>query len=264
MKKIIALSFVFLFIFSCSKVPITGRKQFKMLPESEIMSLSLTEYRKVLSNSKVLPVSDPRTAQVKRIGERISRAATTYLNANGYAKRVEGYTWEFNVIDENTLNAWCMPGGKVAFYTGILPTCLNDDGIATVMGHEIAHAIARHGNERMSQSMAIQVGSSAVSVAMNQQPELTRNILLQSVGVGSTLGMLAFSRKHELEADQLGLVFMALAGYNPSKAADFWKRMDAIGGAKPPEFLSTHPNDGRRIEEINKFLPKAMKYYKPQ
>ena len=192
---------------------------------------------------------------VQRIGRRLADAATKYLNENGAAERVEGFNWEFNVVDEPTVNAWCMPGGKVVVYTGILPVTKDETSLALVMGHEIAHAIARHGNERMSQGMAVQGAGMTLQVLASQKPSLAKDMLLQSFGIGSQLGTLAFSRSHETEADKMGLVFMAMAGYDPRGAPEFWKRMAEQGGQKPPEFMSTHPSDARRVADLEAYMP---------
>jgi predicted Zn-dependent protease len=175
---------------------------------------------------------------------------------------VEGYKWEFNLVQDDLVNAWCMPGGKVVVYTGILPYTKTEAGLAAVMGHEVAHAIARHGNERMSQQLALQMGGVALDVAMMNQPNETRALFQSAYGFGAGVGVvLPFSRKHELEADKLGLFFMAKAGYDPKEAIDFWKRMAALGGEKPPQWLSTHPSDETRVTELTRALPEAMKYY---
>lgn len=247
----------------CSSVPITGRSQLNLLPESEMMGMSLTAYQEFLSQNQVLPASDARSAQVRRIGDRLAQAATKYLNDVGASERVAGFQWEFNTVNDPTVNAWCMPGGKVVVYTGILPVTQDDAGLAVVMGHEIAHAIARHGNERMSQSLAIQGAGMTLEALTASKPGLTRDIFLQSYGIGSQLGMLAYSRKHETEADKMGLVFMAMAGYDPRTAPAFWQRMAGQGGAKPPEFLSTHPSDETRAHDLEAYMPEALKYYKP-
>lgn len=178
-------------------------------------------------------------------------------------KRVEGFKWEFNLVDDNAVNAWCMPGGKVVFYTGILPITKTEKGLAVVMGHEVAHAIARHGNERMSQGLATQLGGVALGVALSNKPQQTQQIFNQAYGVGSTLGTLKFSRKHESEADKMGAIFMALAGYNPQESVELWRRMKASsGGAAPPEFMSTHPSHDTRIKDLQAYMPKALKYYR--
>ncbi len=253
-----------LMIDACATVPITGRKQLHMLPESEMMAMSLQAYQEFLGENDPMPESDQRVQMVKRIGGKLATAATAFLEANGAGNRVEGFNWEFNVVEENTVNAWCMPGGKVVVYTGILPVTQDEPGLAVVMGHEIAHAIAQHGNERMSQGLLVSLGGVGLDVASSQQPELTRQVLLQSYGIGSTLGVLAYSRNHESEADKMGLVFMAMAGYDPRTAPRFWERMASQGGgAAPPELLSTHPSDETRIRDLEAFMPEAMKYYKP-
>lgn len=261
MKKLVVALALCAFVVSCSKVPITGRKQLNLLPESQLMSMSLTSYKDFIGQNNLVSTSDPRTQMVKRCGDRIAKSATAYLKNKGQSKRVANFKWEFNLVDDPTVNAWCMPGGKVVFYTGILPATKDETGMAVVMGHEVAHAIARHGNERMSQQLATQVGGMGLSVAISEKPELTQNIFLASYGAASTLATLKYSRTHESEADKMGLVFMAKAGYDPRQAVDFWKRMSAMGGAKPPELLSTHPHDDTRIKDIQEFLPQALKYY---
>ncbi len=263
MKKTFLIIGLLLLMVHCSKVPVTGRKQLKIIPTSQMSQLSFSQYEQVKQQTPPLPDSDPRVIQVKKVGQKIATAVNTYLSQNGFKDRVSQFEWEFNVVDEPTVNAWCMPGGKVMFYTGIMGICQDEVGIATVMGHEIAHAVGRHGNERMSQQMAIQMGGMAIGTAMDQQPEMTKNIFMTAIGAGSQLGMLKFSRSNESEADQMGLVFMAMAGYDPGVAVDFWERMAANkGGEAPPEFMSTHPSDERRIADIKAFLPEARKYMK--
>ncbi len=177
--------------------------------------------------------------------------------------RIDGFQWEFNLVDDDVPNAWCMPGGKVVVYTGLLPLTQNETGLAVVMGHEIAHAVARHGNERMSQELALQLGGVALSVAIEKKPEETKQLFYSAYGIGSELGIvLPYSRLHETEADKLGLIFMAMAGYNPEEAIPFWTRMSQSGGQKPPEILSTHPADETRIRNLKEFMPEAMKYYR--
>jgi len=227
------------------------------------MSMSLTSYQDFLSQNKVLTSEkNADVAMVKRLGTNISAAVEKYLKDNKQSKRVEGFTWEFNLVDDPTVNAWCMPGGKVVVYTGLLPVTKTEAGLAVVMGHEVAHAIARHGNERMSQQLAIQLGGIGLSVAMSEKPEAAQNIFLQAYGVGSTLGSLKYSRTHESEADKLGLIFMAMAGYNPEEAISFWERMAAASGNEPPEITSTHPSNDTRIADLKEFMPEALKYYK--
>ncbi len=260
-SKIILLLFTF-FAISCAKVPISGRRQLELLPESMMLSMSLTNYREFLSQNRTVPESDPNTQMVKRVGQRIQNAVTKYMKDEGLEKKIKGYKWEFNLVQENIVNAWCMPGGKVVVYTGLLPTSQTEEGLAVVMGHEIAHAIARHGNERMSQQLMVVMGGIGLEVALSNKPKETRDIFMLSYGATSALGILKYSRTHESEADKLGLVFMAIAGYNPTAAIDFWKRMDKTGGASMPEFLSTHPSHATRIKDIEAFLPEAMNYYR--
>lgn len=259
MKKL-SIFVLLLVLYACSTVPITGRKQMNLLPESQLSGMAVVNYKEFLN--KQPPLKDYRTEKIKEIGNKIADAVNQYMNQHGHSKRVAGFQWEFNLVDDPAINAWCMPGGKVVFYTGILPYTQDDEGIAVVMGHEIAHAIARHGNERMSQALAIQLGGVSLQVATAEESELTQNIFLQSYGLASGLGSLKFSRTHESEADKMGLVFMALAGYNPEAAIGFWERMSHSGGTKPPEILSTHPHDDTRIEDIKAYLPEVMKYYK--
>lgn len=248
---------------ACSKVPISNRRQMNLIPESQMMAMSFQAYKEFLDTNQALPATDHRVVMVRRIGEKIKASVEKFLADNNQSKRVEGFAWEFNVVNQDVVNAWCMPGGKVVVYTGILPVTQDEKSLAVVMGHEIAHAIARHGNERMSQGLALQLGGTVISVAMSEKPALTRNIFLQSYGIGSQLGMLAYSRNHETEADKLGLVFMAMAGYDPTSSIAFWERMAAGGGQKPPELLSTHPSDETRIATLKEFMPEALKYYKP-
>ncbi|MFM9986653.1 MAG: M48 family metallopeptidase [Flavobacteriales bacterium] len=266
MKKrhvvLLAISFVII-AFACARVPISNRRQVNLINETEMIGMSMTAYQEFLDTNKVLGAKDPKTVMVRGIGDRIKTSVEKYLADNGQSQRVEGFAWEFNVVDQDVVNAWCMPGGKVVVYTGILPVTQDEKSLAVVMGHEIAHAIARHGNERMSNGLIAQFGMSVLATAMDQKPAITKNIFLQSYGIGSTLGMLGYSRNHETEADKLGLVFMAMAGYDPQSAIGFWERMAQSGGQKPPEILSTHPSDETRIATLKEFMPEAMKYYTP-
>lgn len=253
MKKAIVLGFIVAIVGACATVPITGRKQMNLLPESQMMSTASASYSQFMSQNPPLPASDARVQQVRRIGQDIATAAKRYLKAKGASDRVAGFQWTFNVVNDNTVNAWCMPGGRIVFYTGILPICQDDDGIAVVMGHEIAHAVARHGNERVSQGLLVQGGGVALdfAAAMANQPERTRALFQQAYGVGTTVGaILPFSRLHESEADEMGLIFTAMAGYDPYKAVPFWQRMAAQGGQRPPEFLSTHPDPEKRSAKL--------------
>lgn len=227
-----------------------------------MMEMGQSGYTSFLKENPAVNPPTRASAEVTEVGLRISRAVEKYMKDNGLSKKIEGYKWEFNVVDSPEINAWCMPGGKVVVYTGILPLTKDAAGLAVVMGHEIAHAIADHGNERMSQQLSIQAAGVGLDIYMQQKPQQTRDIFMTSFGVGSQLGMLAYSRTHELEADKLGLVFMAMAGYNPERAVSFWQEMSKAGdGNKPPELLSTHPSDERRIAQIQSFLPEAKKYF---
>lgn len=249
------------FIQSCSTVPLTNRSQLNMIPSSEMLSMSFQQYDQFLKENK-LSTNQTEVNLVKNTGIKIQHSVERYLQENNMSNRLNGYKWDFNLVESDQVNAWCMPGGKVVVYTGILPVTQDEAGLAVVMGHEIAHAIAEHGNERMSQALIQQLGGVALSVALKDQPETTRGLFLAAYGVGTTVGvMLPFSRTQESEADHLGLIFMAMAGYNPNAAVEFWKRMAKSGGGSPPEFLSTHPSYDTRIEDLTKWIPEAMKYY---
>jgi predicted Zn-dependent protease len=261
MKKVTIIFALGLLAYSCAKVPLTGRSALAMISNDEIQPLVNTEYKEAITASKNL-TSTADGQKVVRVGKDMAKAVETYLISQGYQDLVDDFDWEFNLLESKQVNAWCMPGGKVAFYSGILPVTKTEAGIAVVMGHEIAHAVASHSRERMSNGMMINLGMSAFSTALGQNPTLMQQILLQSVGMGSELGMLSFSRKHELEADEMGLIFMAMAGYDPREAPIFWERMAAAGGATPPEFLSTHPGPDRRIQRLNANMSKALEYYK--
>ena len=249
-------------MWSCARVPISGRRQISLLPESQMMSMSLTQYQSFLSENPPVADNMDQTKMVKRVGQRIALAVEKYMKDNKMSGRIKGYKWEFNLIDENTVNAWCMPGGKVVVYTGILPITKTEEGLAVVMGHEIAHAIARHGNERMSQGMVAQGISTGAAIAMKENSVLMQTVLMGAIGAGSQVGMLAFGRNQESEADKLGMVFMAMAGYQPAEAIPFWGRMKAVGGSGgTPEFMRTHPSEDIRIERIKEWLPNAESYY---
>lgn len=238
----------------------TGRTQLAFISSQELQPLVTEKYAKALKTA--LLVTDSKEGeQVVRVGKKVAEAVEKYLIEQGFGVLVKELDWEFNLLKSDKVNAWCMPGGKVAFYTGILPIAKSETGIAVVMGHEIAHAIASHANERMSTGLLVNFGLSALSAAMGQNPTLTQGIFLQSVGIGSELKMLQFSRKHELEADQMGLLFMAMAGYDPREAPVFWERMGAVSDLTPPEFLSTHPGPDRRADRLNARMAEALAYY---
>jgi len=261
-KKILILLAMVLIIDGCARVPLSGRRQMSIIGNSEILPMSYDQYSQVMAESKVV-TQTPEGQQVVKVGNRIAKAVEVYLNEKGYTDQLEGYAWEFNLIESDQINAWAMPGGKIAFYTGIMPITQNENGIAVIMGHEVAHAIANHARERMSQGLVANGLLGGLQVAMGQNPSLTQTLFLQAVGFGGQVGMLKFSRNQELEADELGLTFMAIAGYDPREAPRFWERMEAQAGdgARPPEFLSTHPGPNRRIDQLNKMMPAAMEYY---
>ena len=259
----ITLLFV-LFLCSCQKVPITGRNQVHVIPESEMVSLALTQYQETLKQSKVI-TGTPEANMVNVVGQKISAAAVTLMKQLNQADRLQGYAWEYHLLENNVPNAWCLPGGKIAVYSGILPITKTEAGLAVVMGHEVGHAIAQHGNERMSEQMAAQLGGLGLSVALSSKPAETQNIFETAYGYGATYGaLLPFSRTQESEADKIGLVLMAIAGYDPNEAIALWERMkQATSSAGTiPEFMSTHPSDQHRIEDIKAYMPQAMKYYK--
>jgi predicted Zn-dependent protease len=251
-----------LFLFSCSTVPVTGRRQLSLIPGSTMLSMSFQEYGDFLKSNKLS--ADQQAAQmVKRVGNRIKSAVEQYMAERHLSDRLQGYKWEFNLVESKEVNAWCMPGGKVVVYTGILPVTRDETGLAVVLGHEIAHAIAEHGNERMSQGLIAQLGGLALAEALAKKPAETKQLWMTVYGAGAQYGaLLPFSRVQESEADHLGLIFMAMAGYDPNAALSFWQRMaQQSGGSAPPEFLSTHPSDQSRIDQIRKELPEALQYY---
>jgi predicted Zn-dependent protease len=254
-------------VISCSKNALSGKSQLTLLPESELQTMATQEYQQFLSSNKVVAKSNNRDAEmVNRVGQRIVKAVETYYAEKGMSDKLAGFKWETNLVDDKTVNAWCMPGGKIVVYTGILPVTQNEAALAAVMGHEVSHALLQHGNQRMSQGLLQQLGGVALSVAVANKPAETQNLFLGAYGAGTQLGiLLPFSRKNELEADHYGLIWTAMAGYNPQEAIGLWERMEKLGeGQKPPEFLSTHPSEGRRIEQLQKFMPEALQYYKPQ
>jgi predicted Zn-dependent protease len=249
----------------CHKNAVTGKRSINLVNEDELMTMSADEYNKFLAQHPPLSTADERTQLVKRIGTRIQKAVDEFYKQKGLSSELKNYKWEFNVVDENTVNAWCMPGGKVVVYTGLLPVTKDEQSLAVVMGHEISHAIARHGNQRMSEGMVAQGLGLVISIGLSQKPQAVQDLFLQAFGVGANLGLLSYSRKQETEADEMGLIFAASAGYDPEAAIPFWERMAASSkGQAPPELLSTHPSDQRRIDDLKKFMPKAKKYYKPQ
>ncbi|MCW5517493.1 M48 family metallopeptidase [Muriicola sp. Z0-33] len=256
MKKIVLLLALVLVVSACKVNPFTGKKVLNFYPNSQIFPMAFAQYDQFLGENKVLE-GTTEAKMITNVGQRISSAAERWLTANGYPGYLKDYKWEYNLVKDTLVNAWCMPGGKIVFYTGILPITQTETGVAVVMGHEVAHALADHGAQRMSAGTLQQLGAVAGNVAI-QDPQ-KRNTFNQAYGIGSTVGlMLPFSRGHESEADRIGLQIMAIAGYNPDEAAELWKRMKAnAGGNAPPEFLSTHPSNDTRIHNLTKWAPLA-------
>lgn len=267
MKRLFTSLFVGLsFVMACSTNPLTKKSQLTLLPESELQAMGTQQYQQFLSTNKVVSASSNRDAEmVKRVGQRIVKAVETYYSQNGISDKLNGYKWEYNLVDDKAINAWCMPGGKIVVYTGLLPVSQNEAALAVVIGHEVSHALLQHGNQRMSQGLLQQLGGVALSVAVANKPAETQNLFMTAYGAGTTVGvLLPFSRNQELEADRFGLIWTAMAGYNPQEAIGLWDRMEnASQGQSPPEFLSTHPSEGRRKDQLQKYMPEAMKYYKP-
>ena len=253
---------VLLFLEGCTQVPITHREGLHLVPESQLLTLSFQQYEQVLKSSKLSP-DQGKTNTVKAVGEKIARSAEAFLKDSGQSDKTKNYHWEFNLIeDDKTVNAWCMPGGKVGVYTGILPYTQDETGLAVVLGHEIGHAIADHGNERMSQALLANMGGMALSVGLSQKSRETQDLFMAVFGVGVSVGaILPYSRLHESEADRIGLMLMARAGYNPMDSVPFWERMGKENKERPPEFLSTHPAPESRIENLKRHIPEALPYY---
>jgi len=262
-KFLLFLFSVLLILVSCQTVPITERGQLSLIPDQQINALSLDAYGKFVSEHQAVKGTD-EAKMVQRVGARIRDAVRRYLEQNNLSERISGYEWEFNLFKDDSANAWAMPGGKVAVYTGILPVARDEAGLAVVMSHEIAHVIAAHGKERMSQGLLTQLGGMALQTAISQKPALTQQLFMTAFGVGTQVGvLLPYSRLQEREADHLGLIFMAMAGYSPEEAIGFWQRMmREKKGAAGPEFLSTHPSDEERIRNIRELIPEAMKFYR--
>jgi len=263
MKKISVLIVVAFFLVECSTVPITGRKQLNFVKDSQVLPASFAQYKGFLEKNK-LSEDKKMTRQIKDVGAKVSAAVDRFMRANNMKTEADAYKWEFNLVEDKTVNAWCLPGGKVVFYTGIMPICANEDGVAAVMGHEVAHAFAKHGQERMSSGQLQQLGGIALALGTNSKSEQTQKIWNTAYGMGTGVGMLAFSRTHETEADKLGLVFMIMAGYNGQEAAEVWVRMSkrAKGKKAPPQILSTHPSNEARIKTLRAYLPEAKRLAK--
>ena len=266
MKKFFAALIISAFAAGCSTNPVTGRSQFKLVPEQELQAMAAQEYQQFLSSNKVVASSNNRdAAMVKRVGSRVTNAVKSYYASRNLSDALAGFTWEYNLVNDPAVNAWAMPGGRIVVYTGLLGVTKNEAALAAVIGHEISHAIFKHGNERMSQGLAQQLGGAALSIALANQPAQTQNLFNTAYGIGTNVGvLLPFSRKQESEADRYGLIWMAMAGYNPQEAIPLWERMEAASsGNRPPEFLSTHPSENTRMTNLRKWMPEALKYYKP-
>ena len=255
-KSSITLIFTLLIFFSCSTNPFTGKKTLALVPNSQLFPTAFAQYSQFLNENNVI-TGTKESEMITRVGQRIAVAAERWLNANGNQGYLTDYKWEYNLVNDNTVNAWCMPGGKIVFYTGILPVAQNEAAIAAIMGHEVAHALANHGQQRMSAGILQQAGAVAGNIAIKDEND--RAAFNQYYGVGTQLGgMLPFSRSHETEADRIGLFLTAIAGYNPDEAANLWRRMGAAsGGQAPPEFLSTHPATTTRIANLEALAPSA-------
>ena len=254
-NTIVAAATILMFL-SCTVNPFTGKKTMALVPNSQLFPTAFQQYDQFLSENNIVKgTSDAE--MITRVGQRIAVAAERWLNANNHQGYLNDYRWEYNLVNDKTVNAWCMPGGKIVFYTGILPIAQNETGVAAIMGHEVAHALANHGQQRMSAGLLQQLGAVAGNIAIQDQQ--SRQIFNQAYGIGSTVGvMLPFSRGHETESDKIGLILMAIAGYNPDEAAELWKRMKAnSGGQAPPEFLSTHPSNDTRIANLTALAPQA-------
>jgi predicted Zn-dependent protease len=267
MIRILSIFFLYAAMaIACSKNTVTGRSQLKLFSESDLQKMSIQQYKTFLSENKVVNSTSNKDAEmVRRVGQRISKAVEEYYTSISKSNELTGYKWEYNLVDSKEANAWCMSGGKIVVYTGLLPYTQNEAALAIVMGHEVSHAIFQHGNERMSQQMGAEVASTGLQVALMNKPVETQNAFMTAFGIGAETGiLLPFSRKHELEADRFGMRWAAIAGYNPQEAITLWQRMEkASQGEKPPEFMSTHPSEGHRIEYLQKHMEEALKYYKP-
>lgn len=260
MKKLALFCLILMGIYACSSVPITGRNQLSLVSDSEVLSLSLQQYSDYIKTAKK-STDQTASAMVTKVGGKIADAVQAYYKSVGMESALSGYSWEFNLIDDPQVNAFCMPGGKIVVYSGILPITQNEAGLAVVLGHEVAHAVAKHANERMSQQMVAQYGAAGVGALLGKSSSAAQSVGQSVFGLGTQYGvLLPFSRKQESEADHLGLIFMAIAGYQPDAALSFWQRMSQQGSAVP-EFMSDHPSDNTRIAEIQKQIPEAMQYY---
>lgn len=265
--KVILLSIVAMLLVSCgttSTVPITGRKQNLLVSDEQVLSLSNQQYQEYMKSAKI-STNATQTAMVKRVGQNLANAVVSYLNANGLGAEVSQYKWEFNLVQDKQVNAFCMPGGKIVVYEGILPVTQDEASLAIVLGHEIAHAVAKHSAERLSNAYKQQYGMQIIgAVAQGAGVSSTITQLgTQVLGVGAQAWSSGFSRKQESEADHMGLIFAAMAGYDPQVAVNFWQRMSSATGGGSSSIFSDHPTDATRIKQIQGWLPEAKKYYKP-
>ena len=263
LRRVFGIVLLAALLWGCAEVPITGRQSLHLVPESELLTLSLQQYNEVLQKSK-LSTDNQKVAMVRRVGNRVAKAAESFLAESGHQDLIKDFQWQFNLIeDDKTATAWVMPGGKAAVYTGILPFTQDETGLAVVLGHEVGHALANHGNERMSQELLKNMGGMALSVALTSQPQMTQELAMAAFGAGASIGvLLPYSRLQESEADHIGLILMARAGYDPREAIPFWQRMNKAPGSRPPELLSTHPAPETRITNIQALIPEAMAYYR--
>lgn len=263
MKKITNSLIIALFLLSsCGSVPIIGRKQVLLVSDSEVLTSSLAQYAEYMKSAPLSTDTQGKN-MVTRVGKKIAAATEEYLKTNGLATEIQNFAWEFNLVKDNQVNAFCMPGGKIVVYEGLLKLCSSDDELAVVIGHEVAHAVAKHSNERISQQLLAEYGAQILGQALSEKSENIQKIGNTVYGLGAQYGVtLPFSRKHELEADYMGLIFMTMAGYEPSTAITFWQKMSACSNASIPEFMSTHPSDATRISDIQKYLPELEKYKK--
>jgi predicted Zn-dependent protease len=261
MKKISLILLIITVLYACGTVPVTGRKQLMLVSDTDVLTLSLNSYSEYMKTAKK-STDKQATAMVVKVGRKIADAVEYYYRSNGMDDMLKNFAWEFNLVEDANINAFCMPGGKIVVYTGILPVTKDETGLAVVLGHEVAHAVAKHANERMSQQMIAEYGSEALTPLLGGASDKVKSLSKQIYGLGAQYGvMLPFGRKQELEADHLGLIFMAIAGYNPEMAAPFWQRMSQTEGTKIPEFLSTHPSNETRIADIQQKLPEAKEIY---
>jgi predicted Zn-dependent protease len=261
---VVACALAAVMLAGCATVPITGRRQISLVPQSDLIAMAASDYQQFVSEAQVSSDAQART-MVTEVGSRVAGAATSFMRENGMEYELRSYDWEFELIEDEAVNAWCMPGGKIVVYTGLLPVSESETGLAVVVAHEVAHALANHGGERMSQLLLANLGGMALARAMEEKPEQTQNLAMLAYGIGSQVAvLLPYSRQHESEADHIGLILMAKAGYDPREAIPFWQRMAAQSEGQPPEFLSTHPAHDTRIQGIRDAMPEAVAIYESQ